>query len=457
MSPNSLACTPTGPASLDVLVAPGSVYSIQNVDGTAYGSLEADTAHQIMKQGISLDTLTLSCPAPGTTGQSINYLIQAAYQDVDTGSTVLPYFDSDNPDVAFNGPDNTGVSQNTVREGQCVVSVKAGVAATTGSQTTPAPTAGYTGLWVVTVANGQTTITSGNISMAGGAPFISEKLGDKISIPTGDARYLKIGTARTQLTGNQTYYVATTGNDSTGNGTSGNPWATRQKAWNYIQQNIDLAGYTAIIQLADGTYTGGFSGSGNMVGQFSPAQIVFNGNSGTPSNVVINPGSGDCFSAVNGAQLTVQNMKLENSSGNGVEADSGGRIAVGAGMIFGACSANHAYAAGNQGGGGINFGANYTIAGNAISHWQSTSSGSQITVAAGLTITLSGTPAFTQFAGAAQLGEIFLDATVPVFSGSATGSRYNVNVNGAIVTQGSGSTYLPGNSVGTTATGGQYP
>jgi hypothetical protein len=187
---DGLACTPTGPASLQVLVGPGSVYALENIDSTAFSSLGSDTTHQIVKQGINLGTLTLNCPAPGTTGQSINYLIQSAYQDTDTGATVLPYYNSSNPSVAYNGPANSGTSQNTVRQGQCLVAVKAGVAATTGSQTTPAPDAGYTGLWVVTVANGQTTIVSGNIAQVNGAPFISEKLGDKISIATGDARYL---------------------------------------------------------------------------------------------------------------------------------------------------------------------------------------------------------------------------------------------------------------------------
>ena len=40
---NGLACTPTGPASLQVYVAPGEIYSLQNIDGTAYSSIAADT------------------------------------------------------------------------------------------------------------------------------------------------------------------------------------------------------------------------------------------------------------------------------------------------------------------------------------------------------------------------------------------------------------------------------
>lgn len=169
---NGLACTATSPASLQVNVAPGEIYSLQNVDSTAYSSIAADTTHQILKQGISLDTVTLSCPAPGTSGQSINYLVQVAYQDVDSGSTTLPYYNSSNPSQAWSGPNNSGTPQNTVRKGVCTVAVKAGAAATTGTQTTPSPDSGYIGAYVVTVANGQSTITSGNISVYSGAPFL---------------------------------------------------------------------------------------------------------------------------------------------------------------------------------------------------------------------------------------------------------------------------------------------
>lgn len=198
---DGLACTPTGPASLQVLVGPGSIYSYANVDGTAFSSLAADTTHQIVKQGINLGTLTMSCPAPGTVGQSINYLIEAAYQDTDAVPVTLPYYNSSNPTVAYSGPANSGAAQNTVRQGQCIVQVKAGVSATTGSQVTPAVDAGYTALWVVTVANGQTTITSGNIVAAGSAPFLTEKLATKISQATGDARYLQIANAQMGVVG----------------------------------------------------------------------------------------------------------------------------------------------------------------------------------------------------------------------------------------------------------------
>jgi hypothetical protein len=190
-----LACTANSPAALNVIVAAGQIYSLQNIDGTAYSSLAADTAHTILKQGILLDAVTLSTPAPATAGQSVNYLVQIAYTDTDSGATVLPYYNSSNPSQAYSGPNNSGAAQNTVRKGVCSVLVKTGIAATTGTQVTPAPDSGYIGAYVVTVANGQTTVTAVNIVTLAGAPFITETLTNKISYQSGDARYGKLSGA----------------------------------------------------------------------------------------------------------------------------------------------------------------------------------------------------------------------------------------------------------------------
>ncbi|VTP12710.1 hypothetical protein PUATCC27989T_00522 [Phytobacter ursingii] len=169
---NGLACTPTSPASMTINIAPGEIYSLQNIDGTAYSSLAADTTHSILKQGYVLDTQSFTLTAPTTSGFSVNYLVQATYSDTDGGSTVLPYYNASNPSTAWSGPNNSGTAQYTVRQGICTVSLKAGVAATTGTQTTPAVDAGYIGLYVITVAYGASTVTAGNISTYANAPFL---------------------------------------------------------------------------------------------------------------------------------------------------------------------------------------------------------------------------------------------------------------------------------------------
>ena len=169
-----LACTPTSPAGMTVNVGTGAIFSLKNLDDTSYGSLAADTtaAHQIIKEGLNTSVQNYACPAPTTAGQSVVYLIQAQYQDIDTNAAVLQYFDSANPSVAYTGPGNSGASQNTTRQSTCVLQLKTGTAATTGSQTAPTADSGWSPLYTVTVAYGATTITSGNIAFATGNPFI---------------------------------------------------------------------------------------------------------------------------------------------------------------------------------------------------------------------------------------------------------------------------------------------
>ncbi len=183
-----LPCTPTAPASLNVLVGPGRIYSQEVVDATAYSALAADTTDEIVKQGINLGTTELACAAPTTAGYSINYLIEATYLDQDGNNTVLPYYNSSNPASPYSGPGGTNVAQPTTRQGVVQLAAKPGIPAPTGSQATPSADAGYVGLYVVTVAFGQTTITGSNIQLAAGAPFISSLL---LTEAIADSRYLQ--------------------------------------------------------------------------------------------------------------------------------------------------------------------------------------------------------------------------------------------------------------------------
>ena len=168
---DGLLCT-ASVSTMSVNVGTGVAYSLQNVDNTAYGSISADLTHQTVKIGKLADTVNLLCPAPTLVGKSINYLVQGAFVESDGGAQVLQFYNSSNPSMPYSGPLNDNASLNTVRDCVCSVSVKAGTPATTGSQTTPAPDAGYTGLYMVTVAYGATSVVTGNISTLQTAPFI---------------------------------------------------------------------------------------------------------------------------------------------------------------------------------------------------------------------------------------------------------------------------------------------
>lgn len=52
-----------------------------------------------------------------------------------------------------------------------------------------------------------------------------------------------------------TFYISPTGNDTTGNGTSGSPWKTLEKARDYIRTNYTTQTGDLIVYLKNGTYT----------------------------------------------------------------------------------------------------------------------------------------------------------------------------------------------------------
>lgn len=170
---HGLACTPgTG---LSVQVAAGQIYQATQVDATAYSSLGTDS-HIILKQGLLLDPMALSTPAPTGAGTSINYLIQVAYQDVDTGSVVLPFYNASNPAIPYSGPAGAGTPSTTVRAGKCVVQAKAGTATTTGTQVTPPADSGFVAAYVVQVDYGASAINAARIATVAGAPILTLSL-----------------------------------------------------------------------------------------------------------------------------------------------------------------------------------------------------------------------------------------------------------------------------------------
>lgn len=204
---SGLSCGPTSPGSLAVVISPGEIYAMAAIDATSYSSLAADS-RQILKQGVLMDALTLTLSAPSTAGYSQAWLIQVAFAETDGGSTVLPYYNSADPSHAWSGPGNSGAAQYTTRQDKAVVAAKAGIAAATGSQVAPQPDAGNVALWVVTVANGATAVTSGNISMATAAPFIPYTLPELGQMGVADNRvnFVAPATALLVATG-RTYFV----------------------------------------------------------------------------------------------------------------------------------------------------------------------------------------------------------------------------------------------------------
>jgi hypothetical protein len=196
---DGLICLPTAPASLTITVGPGSITQLSVVDTLSYGSLSANTADALVKMGINLTATSFTLVAPVTTGQSVNYLIQAALQESDLNPVVLPYYNAANPTQPYSGPTNSGVAQNTFRVQRVQLQLKSAAAANSGSQLTPPVDNGWVGLYVVTLSYGQTTIGAANITQLPTAPLLNWKLpGLRPGFATGVQTYSNSGSYTVQ-------------------------------------------------------------------------------------------------------------------------------------------------------------------------------------------------------------------------------------------------------------------
>lgn len=272
------------------------------------------------------------------------------------------------------------------------------------------------------------------------------------------------GGVRIPLTANTTFNVATTGVDSN-NCTSGAPCLTVQRAYDNLANFYDLQGFTATIQLANGTYTSGLLTAKCVLGQNGPAGVQILG-SATPSNVIWSTTSADTISlgassagaGTNGCtQLTVGGMRLQTTTGGNTINVAGGGVGITIGtpgfpIDFGASAQNHIVT--NHSAWAI-AGTNNSISGSAVVAHVAALSGSQAALH-NTTITCTGSPAFGFFAYSEGAGSnIFLANITFSGCGTVTGSRYFASKFGTVTTLGS-LTYLPGNAVGTLSFFGQY-
>lgn len=263
------------------------------------------------------------------------------------------------------------------------------------------------------------------------------------AIQPGQTNYTRI-----RLLANQTFYYSPTGNDSTGDGTSLNPWATIQFAMNFVYTNYDVNGFkvTFLSTSASATYNQTAIMPGLLVGQPSSTDAVVVDLALSTLN-----GTGVGIGVVNGANIMVQNANLKGAAGCNVLQASRGNIQIGSGISFDASpGATHI----SIGAGGLVSALNnYTIKGGADYHWAGT--GNSLASFSGRTVTITGTPSFGALFCFSEWCSVVLCSGM-TFVGSATGTRYNANMNGVIDTNGAGPNYLPGNAAGSITLGGQY-
>jgi hypothetical protein len=249
--------------------------------------------------------------------------------------------------------------------------------------------------------------------------------------------------SREKLSANRTYYVRTDGSDSNTGlvNNAGGAFLTIQKAVD-VAASIDFAGFTVTIQIGTGTYSEAVNlktlvgGEGAIVGDET-----------TPANVVVNA-TGNCFLAdAVGSPWDLRGMKL-SATVAGIQPLNGSTIRF-QNIDFGACTIAHVFIDNSR----LTATGNYAISAGTPTHLSL--AGLAMVRIQNRTVTLSGTPNFSaRFLNAQGLSYALVNGNT--YSGAATGQRYNVTMNSVINTNGAGATYLPGNSAGGTASGGQY-
>jgi hypothetical protein len=271
--------------------------------------------------------------------------------------------------------------------------------------------------------------------------------------------FVPAGSSRIKLTANTTFYVATTGNDTTGNGSNSAPWFSIQKAINYVENNIDLAGYSVTISVANGTYAS-FVASGPLVGaatNSSVTALVIQGNTASPTSCVISTTATgqNCALASFGAAFSIGGFSFSASGlgASGLAAIQGGKILVSGAMNYGACNSSQILS--HDAGSYIDIASNYTISGGASYHFSSGFGAQIINPSGGLAVTLTGTPNYTgAFAECDTCASLTMVGVT--YTGTATGQKYYAALNGVISTSGGGANYFPGNVAGSATTGAQY-
>lgn len=257
-------------------------------------------------------------------------------------------------------------------------------------------------------------------------------------------RWLRIG--RDRLRANRTYFVRTDGNDANTGlaNTSGGAFLTIQKAIDVVA-TLDLNGFNITIKLGNGTYTNAVTLK-EITGYSSAGCLIIEGDTATPSNVVLSVTNNNVFLAKNiNSTWDIQGVRLQTTTGGSALRVENASVRYGS-VVFGACAIAHIVV---DSGASIECIANYSITASTIYHWYG---GANSTIlCANKTISITGTPNFSDaFAVATQC--CVLNIPTNTYSGSATGKRYSAIRNGVI----DSSVTLPGNVAGTTDGFGVY-
>lgn len=281
------------------------------------------------------------------------------------------------------------------------------------------------------------------------------------------AKFLLLNPGRTQgtkyrLDANATFYVnPVAGNDANDGLTSGTAWATLNHAYDWLQSNIDAAGWTITLSCAfpnNPTDYAAFVPDGGITGIFTPAQLAITGDATNQRCRIATTGAAsNCIQATNGAMFTITGFTFSaTGSGSGcILADSGSRVNWG-GCVFAAASSYYLSVA--RPGSILTAIGNGTFNGNCLSVLTASEGG--FNYCNGNTMTLNTIQCTEGTVQAVSLGMIFVIGVTFAGGGVSVGRRFSVSLNSVLNTAGAQATvstnYIPGGTDGLTAKGGEF-
>jgi hypothetical protein len=251
---------------------------------------------------------------------------------------------------------------------------------------------------------------------------------------------------RIKLTAPTNFYVRTDGSDSNTGlaNTAGSAWLTLQHAYDTLCSDYDFGGQTALVNVADGTYSAGVTMSSTWTGGGS---IQFLGNQITPANCFISA-SGHGFlnnAIIQGGPVIVAGFKINTGGAGGTYAvgNTGWGLIAASSMEF---AGSYSNLAALSNGAQISIGGNYTVSGNSTFH-DLCLAGGYIIDGNGGTVTISGSPTITFWAYCRDTSFIAVSNT---YSGSPSAGtqKFNISDVSMINTQSGNVNYLPGSVAG---------
>lgn len=235
------------------------------------------------------------------------------------------------------------------------------------------------------------------------------------------------------LTSDTNFYVYSSGSDAN-SGSSSSPFQTLNGAYNYITGNIYNAGFTAIVNIASGTFS-------QLTATVPPngGPVQFDGAGSSLTTVT------DGFALemkYYGPQIIISHLKVQGAGGlQGTQLANVGWFSVdfssltpGVGQLD--CrSGSKFYCLGS-----------YSVSGSADAHIYTLGQGYVEFIAP--TITFTTTVAYVSFCYAQQKSMVSAFSITWSGSASVTGTRYSVGTQAGVNTFGAGVNYFPGTGAG---------